>query len=192
MTYVPDVCVCTVEVIKGDGKLRMVQNLRRWSGNMLRNGARALQLGPRRVGLFIWWCLLDQRLAIWTMLVSPALILLSLVFDPRFVVVALLWIILSRLFLCFFLFRFSPRADMTWPFLLYANQLLNACVKSFMLFFPHKQSWNNRGGQRAGYERNFAHVLRNGIATFQFITAITIFLFSVAYMTGRTSDFGFF
>ena len=52
---------------------RMMQNLRRWSGNMLRNGARAIALGPRRAGFFIWWCLVDQRIAIWTTLVAPAL-----------------------------------------------------------------------------------------------------------------------
>ncbi len=192
MTYVPDVCVYTVEVIKGDGKLRMVQNLRRWSGNMLRNGARALQLGPRLVGPFIWWCVLDQRIAIWTMLVSPALIFLSLLYDPRFIIVALLWIVLSRLFLCLFLFRFAKRADMTWPFLLYINQLLNACVKSFMLFFPHKQSWNNRGGQKAGYEKSTTYALKNGFAVFQFVTTVLAFLSTVGYLTGRTSSYGFF
>ncbi len=73
MTYVPDALSITIEHIEGSGYDRMVQNLRRWSGNMLRNGSRAIALGPRRVGFFIWWCIIDQRLAMWTMLFSPVL-----------------------------------------------------------------------------------------------------------------------
>ncbi len=46
MTYVPDANGTTIEVVEGNGYRRMVENLRRWSGNMLRNGARAIVLGP--------------------------------------------------------------------------------------------------------------------------------------------------
>ena len=52
MLYVPDAMVYTVEFIEGTGLDRMVQNFRRWSGNMLRNGSRALALGPHKVGFF--------------------------------------------------------------------------------------------------------------------------------------------
>ena len=38
MTYVPDASGTTIEVVEGSGTKRMVENLRRWSGNMLRNG----------------------------------------------------------------------------------------------------------------------------------------------------------
>ena len=55
--YVPDAHGYTVEVIEGSGLERMVQNFRRWSGNMLRNGSRAIALGPRRMPFFIWWCI---------------------------------------------------------------------------------------------------------------------------------------
>ena len=53
MLYVPDAHGYTIEVIEGNGIRRMVENLRRWSGNMLRNGRRAIALGPRRMPLFI-------------------------------------------------------------------------------------------------------------------------------------------
>ncbi|HEY9654410.1 MAG TPA: glycosyltransferase, partial [Crinalium sp.] len=62
MIYVPDVMVETIETVKGNVPLRMYQNMRRWFGNMLRNGSRAMALGPVRVGLYPWYCLLDQRL----------------------------------------------------------------------------------------------------------------------------------
>lgn len=82
MTYVPDATVYTIEVIKGSGLERMVQNFRRWSGNMLRNGARAIALGPRAMPFFIWWCVVDQRIAMWTMMVSPVLAVFATMIDP--------------------------------------------------------------------------------------------------------------
>ena len=48
----PDALVYTIEEIEGSGIERMTQNFRRWSGNMLRNGTRALKLGPNKSGIF--------------------------------------------------------------------------------------------------------------------------------------------
>ena len=96
MTYVPDATVYTIEVIEGSGYTRMVANLRRWSGNMLRNGLRAIALGPRTVGPFIWWCLIDQRIAIWTTLVSPVLAFYGSLLAPSYAISALLWILATR------------------------------------------------------------------------------------------------
>src|SRR5437588_3333795 len=68
MLYVPDASALMIENIGSRPYERVQQNLLRWSGNMLRNGSRALALGPRRCGFFIWWCVLDQRMSIWTSL----------------------------------------------------------------------------------------------------------------------------
>ncbi len=54
MLYVPDSRGYTIEIIEGSAVTRMVENLRRWSGNMLRNGQRAIALGPFRMPFFIW------------------------------------------------------------------------------------------------------------------------------------------
>jgi len=87
MLYVPDALVYTIEEIEGSGIERMTQNFRRWSGNMLRNGTRALKLGPNKIGFFIWWCVMDQRIAMWTMLVSPIVaIAATLLHDPYYIV----------------------------------------------------------------------------------------------------------
>ncbi|MCH2166611.1 MAG: glycosyltransferase family 2 protein, partial [Oceanicola sp.] len=110
MAYIPDATVATVEIVDDNGVDRMVQNLRRWSGNMLRNGSRALALGPRQVGPFIWWCILDQRLAIWTMLISPVLALMALYVQPSYLIGVALWIMLSRLTLSLYLFRYARSA----------------------------------------------------------------------------------
>jgi len=192
MGYVPDACVTTVERIEGSGLARMVQNLRRWSGNMLRNGARALALGPRQVGPFIWWCVLDQRIAIWTMLVSPALFVMAAFIEPGYLIGGALWLVLSRLVLSLYLFRHARQADMSWPFLLYANQLVNALVKAWIQFFLRKQKWTNRRGQTAGRAGSWLCRLKTGVAGAQFVTSMIVFVYSVAWLMGRTETFGGF
>lgn len=176
MTYVPDATVYTIEVIDGSGMTRMVQNFRRWSGNMLRNGTRAIALGPRKVNPFIWWCVVDQRIAMWTMLVSPILAILTSFIDPLFLWSCLIWVLFSRTLLCMVLFTYSRTADMSWPFILYLNQVINASVKIFMIYHLSKQKWSNRGNQSAGGGSGWFATSQNVIAKFQMVTAITVFV----------------
>src|SRR3546814_8639196 len=72
--------------------------MRRWFGNMCRTSGRAIALGPRRMGLFTWWCIVDQRLSIWTTLIGPTVaIVMTLLVRPSFGLVYLLWIMSTRL-----------------------------------------------------------------------------------------------
>lgn len=180
MTYVPDACVYTIEQIEGSGTGRMVQNFRRWSGNMLRNGSRAIALGPFVAKPFIWWCLVDQRIAMWTMLVSPALAILTLFIEPLYIVHCVIWIVLSRTLLCLFLFRYARAPDITWPFILYFNQIINASVKVYMIFHLSKQKWANRGNQSAGGGTATLDKIKNATAMFQLVTSVIGFLIGVA------------
>ncbi|MGR3762299.1 glycosyltransferase (plasmid) [Roseobacteraceae bacterium NS-SX3] len=184
MTYVPDACVYTIEQIEGSGTGRMVQNFRRWSGNMLRNGARAIALGPRVVTPFIWWCLVDQRIAMWTMLVSPTLAVLTLFAEPAYLLHCLIWIVLSRTVLCLFLFRYARSTDLSWPFILYFNQIINAGVKVYMIFHLSKQKWSNRGNQSAGDGATLADNIRNATAKAQMTVAIAGFVTLLAVYSG--------
>ncbi|MEP4979262.1 glycosyltransferase [Ascidiaceihabitans sp.] len=180
MTYVPDACVYTNEQIEGSGTGRMVQNFRRWSGNMLRNGSRAIALGPFVAKPFIWWCLVDQRIAMWTMLVSPALAILTLFIEPLYILHCVIWIVLSRTLLCLFLFRYTRAPDITWPFILYFNQIINASVKVYMIFHLSKQKWANRGNQSAGDGTATLDKIKNATAMFQLITSVIGFLIALA------------
>ncbi|MDX5356518.1 MAG: glycosyltransferase family 2 protein [Rhodobacterales bacterium] len=175
MTYVPDACVYTIEIIKGSGLQRMVENFRRWSGNMLRNGSRAIALGPAVVPPFIWWCVVDQRIAMWTMLVSPILAIYGTILDPLYATNVFLWVIASRLFLSAWLWRYAREPDLAWPFILYFNQLINAGVKIYMLFHLAKQKWFNRGVQSVGGRRNRMDAVRDHVALFQLITSVAAF-----------------
>jgi len=148
MLYIPDAMGYTIEVIEGSGMERMVQNFRRWSGNMLRNGQRAIQLGPRAMPFFIWWCLVDQRLSMWTMLVSPCLAVSAAVLvGYEYVLSYIIFVALSRLFLSLILCIYSRQVDLSYSWILYLNQVINASVKVYCIFRLSKQRWSNRGNQ---------------------------------------------
>jgi mannuronan synthase len=152
MTYVPDARGYTIEIIEGSAKQRMVENLRRWSGNMLRNGQRAIMLGPTRMPLFIWWCCVDQRLAMWTMLFSPLLAFAgALKLGWTFFIAYLVFIAFTRGLLALILSIYAHRVDLNFIWALYANQLVNAAVKVYMLWRLAKQKWTNRGNQKQGF-----------------------------------------
>ncbi len=184
MLYVPDALVYTVEEVVGSGIERMTQNFRRWSGNMLRNGTRCILLGPRKVGLFIWWCVVDQRIAMWTMLVSPIVAInVSLLHTSSYIVSYLVWIAISRMLLSLFLYRYCDRIYMSFPFILYFNQLLNASVKVYCIFRLSKQRWTNRGDQSSGFDDSIAEKLRNLMASYITSVWVSALVFATAIYT---------
>ncbi|MGL4395033.1 MAG: glycosyltransferase [Hyphomicrobium sp.] len=166
MTYVPDAVGTTIEVVDGSGYQRMVENLRRWSGNMLRNGYRAILLGPRRMPFFIWWCCVDQRLAMWTMLFSPMVAMAGTIkYGFGFIMAYAIYIAVTRMMLSMVLFLYARQVDLNFVWTLYANQLLNAGVKVYMQWRLAKQKWANRGNQKAGFSGDgWAAVLREAMA----------------------------
>lgn len=184
MTYVPDAMVYTIEHIEGWGLLRMRDNLLRWSGNMLRNGMRAIALGPRRVPPFIWWCLIDQRISIWTVLSGfTAAMSITLFIDGWFIVTYLLWIGLTRFIMGATLFFFSDRIHISYPFLLYANQLLSAFLKVYIMFHLPRQRWANRQGQKGGDDA-MNNPMRRLLAGYINGLYLAVMLFLVFLITG--------
>jgi glycosyltransferase Alg8 len=126
----------------------------------------------------------DQRIAMWTMLVSPIMAILASLIDPVYIWSCLIWIITSRFLLCLFLFRYSRTVDLSWPFILYLNQIINAAVKVFMIFHLSKQKWSNRGNQSAGGGDGFAAQVQNCMAKFQLVTTVCGFVLLLALYVG--------
>ena len=186
MLYVPDALGYTVEVIEGSGLDRMVQNFRRWSGNMLRNGTRAIALGPRKVPLFIWWCLVDQRLSMWTMLFSPVLaICASAIHSPAYLGSYILFIAVTRMLLSLFLYSYSRHVHLAYPAILYFNQLINAAVKVYCMFRLSKQRWSNRGNQTAGMDGSgWKDLARNSMARYLTALYVTMLFLAVISYSG--------
>lgn len=168
MTYVPDATGVTIEVVDGSGYVRMKENLRRWSGNMLRNGWRAIMLGPSRMPFFIWWCCVDQRLAMWTTLMSPLLAFAgAFKTGPVFLASYLVYLAISRGLLAFVLWIYAREVDITYVWTLAANQKLNAQVKVYMMWRLAKQKWTNRGNQSSGFSgKDFLTIYRDAMATY--------------------------
>lgn len=155
MFYVPDATAATIEYIDESAFDRLKENLRRWSGNTLRNGARAIALGPRTVGAFIWWCLVDQRIAMWNMPIGISIVLiLSITKTPFILLMYGVWIAFSRLILSSILFLYSRRIDMAYPFIIYLNQFMSSFIKIYISFRLPQQRWKNRGNQKAGFEES--------------------------------------
>ncbi len=143
MLYVPDTCIMTQETLPSNNFMYgTLQLMIRYFGNMLRSNWRAVRLGPRRTGAFLWWCLIDQRISYWTTLSGPFLSLLVAVFvSPYFLLVYFLWVMISRLFHTTLIYlhrgRFSP---LFIPVIFY-NQVVGSWVKLHMHFRMDRQSW---------------------------------------------------
>ena len=185
MLYVPDASVVTIENIRERPYERVQQNLMRWSGNMLRNGSRALALGPRRCGAFIWWCVLDQRMSIWTSLSGPAMAFaLSFVIGFRALVAYLIWVLLTRTLVSIVLYFYAGRIYPSFPFLLYANQITASAIKVYLLFRVSKQRWLNRGDQRSKLAAGQLLGFQNAMAGFLTILYVGLFVFLACVKAG--------
>jgi mannuronan synthase len=144
--YVPDVQVLTIEQPPAPDLLRASTALMlRWFGNMLRASGRCLALGPSRVGWFVWWCLVDQRISMWTPLVGPiAALLLAIAVTPAFLYAYLLWVMATRLIQSLLLLTVRPSISGLYPLLLYYSQLYGALLKTWVLFRLDRQRWTRQ------------------------------------------------
>lgn len=186
MLYVPDVKIKTVEVppmpsFVGSATVLMI----RWFGNMLRTNGRAIALGPRRMGLFTWWCVVDQRVSMWTSLVGPVTaITLAFAADPFILPLYILWVALTRFLQTLILLTMRSEVSAYYPFLLYFNQIYGSMVKVFVLFRLDRQKWtrqNTVGGLGLSGLRN----LWKGASTLYLNTvAVALFVVLVSLVVG--------
>ena len=185
MLYVPDAMVCTVENIAGSARQRMQFNLLRWSGNAIRNSGRVIALGPRRIGGFIWWCVLDQRVSMWTGLLGPTAALLNLFWgDPGLSLVYLAWICITRLLLSLPLFAYVGEIRPMFPLFLYLNQLANSLIKGYLTFRPATQRWLNRGDQRGRTTASALSGFRERMADYVMVIWVTAMALGMALYIG--------
>jgi glycosyltransferase Alg8 len=185
MLYVPDAAAVTVENVESRPWERAKQNLLRWSGNMLRNGSRALALGPHRCGLFIWWCVLDQRLAIAASLAGPVLaLMLSLTGGVAVLAVYLLWVLFTRTLASLVIALYAGRFSPMFPVLLFASQISGACVKVYLLFRMSKQRWANRGDQRVSASDARLARFQNGMASLLTLLYCSVFVLLLSAIAG--------
>jgi glycosyltransferase Alg8 len=194
LLYIPDVMVYTIETISGSVADRAYQNMRRWSGNMLRNGNRAVALGPKKIGWFIWYSLLDQRLSIWTSLIAPGLLLIYL-FQSNWgaMAVILSWMLFSRPLTLIIMFwgRESQLKLIHLPILL-IGQWGGSLIKIWTQMNLAQQKWKNRGNQsRSAGGSVWERQIKNSTSRFLIISQLfsfVVFLLSLSKVLNPIQD----
>ncbi|MEZ0169728.1 glycosyltransferase [Microvirga sp. TS319] len=146
MAYVPDVVVLTVEDPPSNNFVSAAAMLMtRWFGNMLRTNSRAVALGPKRIGFFTWWAILDQRISMWTSLVGVSAALIATFFiDGYAFLLYALWILTSRYLQTLSLLTARSRVSVFYPLLLYFNQIFGALMKVHIMFRLDRQKWTRQ------------------------------------------------
>jgi len=148
MLYVPDVYVTGFEELPNRHRFfaSSTDLMRRWFGNMLRTSNRAIALGPRPMGMFTWWSLVDQRISMWTTLVGPTVVtLVTLFIRPSFFFIYVLWIMFSRGIAVSVLAWQRGRFSLLWIPLIYYNQVWGAILKTYVSFRFNRQQWSRQG-----------------------------------------------
>lgn len=186
MLYVPDAMVTTFEVIQGSSVERAIANIRRWSGNSVRHSWRAIKLGPRKLGFFAWWSLLDQRLTMVTVLFGPTVGILALC-SGRYEMVAgyLLWVMCSRLSHAAIACRQGRRFSAYYVPLQVITDWATALTKLWVTFHPAKQNWLNRGARSLNTTKGAAfYSVRSGFAHYLYGFSCVAVLAAVGLFVG--------
>lgn len=144
--YVPDATITTVEHPPDKSFFRASRKLMfRWYGNSLRQNSRASKLGVRRLGLFTYYVMMDQRISMWTSLLGISLALIgALLYGPTLLIAYALWIGASRLVLTAMLATSGHAIGPSYPILLYYNQILGSLMKIHVLFHLDQQTWTRQ------------------------------------------------
>lgn len=180
MLYIPD-GICYSLESRDASFIELSTNLPyRWYGNTLRNNGRSLALGWKKTGLFIWICILDQRLSMWTSLVgiSGAIILAifhNFVYFPIFIA----WILIVRTIQMTVIgFNGHPVSVLTIPIMLY-NQWVGSFIKIRAFFYLSDQKWSKgKTTQDSSGDRiPIPHVLARFLPRFMMITSYATFFF---------------
>ena len=193
MLYVPDVYVTGFEELPDRNRFfsSTTDLMRRWYGNMLRTSDRAIKLGPRPMGMFTWWSLVDQRLSMWTTLIGPMVaILVTLFVRPSFIFAYALWILFTRSISTLILAWQRGRFSILWVPMIYYNQVFGALLKTYVSFRFNRQKWS-RQGISAGEPSDLAAVKRQrrmGHVLHAFFVSVMLFVLILSTGVMRVPD----
>lgn len=187
MLYIPDVTVYSLESRDADFFTISLSLPYRWYGNTLRNNTRALELGWRKTGLFIWFAILDQRLTMWTSLVGiTGAVILSLVKSFVYLPFYIAWVLMVRIFqMSVIAFRGHPVTLRTIPLMLY-NQWIGAIIKIRAYFNLADQTWaKGKAKQKGGGKvAMIQHRLVRYMPRFTMLFSYGLFFFAMLLSEG--------
>tara|TARA_R110002124_G_scaffold31867_19_gene107719 strand:- start:4909 stop:6471 length:1563 start_codon:yes stop_codon:yes gene_type:complete len=188
VTYVPDTVIYCLESLPGKGFLRDTIGLqKRWFGNMARGGSKALKMGRRKLGLFTWIALLDQRVTMWTPLFGLVFFTAAgLLHDPAFFAIYVLWVALTRSVHSVLVGLSARRWHPVFPLLTYYGQVVGAAIKIFVSHNPNVQKWTRQNtGAR---QRSFDPALPRPESKFMLTASLVAFISIVLLFSNVTSD----
>jgi glycosyltransferase Alg8 len=121
----------------------------------------------------------------WTMLFSPMLAIAGgIKMGGSYVVAYFIYIAITRALLSIVLFTYARRVDLNYIWCLYANQILNAAVKIYMMWRLAKQKWSNRGNQKQGFAGDGAvEAFRGAMAVYLTLLSASGLLLAVMVYT---------
>ena len=186
MLYVPDAHIFCMEDSGPRPVSMSIKKMHRWFGNMLRNNGRAIRLGLGCQRPFIWWCHVDQRIAIFTSLMGPiAAVWASFWVSPYYVVAYFMIVVMTRLAYALILTIEGHRMSLTdIPLLLY-TQWIGSVVKIYTMFHLHKQKWDahrtSKSANASGPKASFFDAL---IPKLQVAFSFTLLMLFVAMIVG--------
>jgi mannuronan synthase len=119
---------------------------------MMRTNGRALRLNPRKIGMFTWWSIMDQRVSMWTTLVGPiSVVYAAIVATPAVIPFYIAWVMMTRYAFCAIISIFRGTwFPITHPPILYFGQVAGAIVKTFVMFRLDRQKWTRQGASGGG------------------------------------------
>lgn len=187
MLYIPDVTCYSLESRDASFLSLSTSLPYRWYGNTLRNNSRALKLGWKKTGLFIWFAILDQRLSMWTSLVgiSGAIILTtikSFVYLPFYIA----WVLAIRVLqMSMIAVRGHPVSLRTIPLMLF-NQWVGGVIKIRAYFHLADQKWA-KGGATQSNESGvvmISHKLVKYMPRITMVFSYSLFFFALILAEG--------
>ena len=186
MWYIPDVNVLTIEEIPDRNFFKGATVLmRRWFGNMLRTNGRALKLKRSHIGNFTWWNLWDQRLSMWTSLFGLFAALISMiVYDMSLIFIFIWWIAFTRFTQSLMLLSSRDQISITWPFLIYFNQIYGSLVKIYVLSNLSKQKWTRQKTTLKKTGSSFDNWYIEASSKMSFLASLLIFITLIAFIVG--------
>ena len=154
MLYVPDALVWTHEdppspsFFKGATMLMV-----RWFGNSLRATYRAMKIPMGITTPYMWYLVRDQRVTMWTGLYGLlAAILAEIKWGGGVLLAYIWWILFTRYVVVLFYGIQRGYYYMSWPFLLYFNQIYGSLIKIYISSHLYKQKWTRQKTVLAGKE----------------------------------------
>lgn len=182
--YVPDAEITTVEHPPSSSFFAASRQLMfRWYGNSLRQNSRATRLGVKRLGLFTYYVLFDQRISMWTSVLGlTAAVLASFKYNVGYLVIYLLWIALTRTLVSLMLLASGHKVSPGFPLMLYFNQIFGSLIKIYVVFRLDRQSWTRQKTKLKHDHGAFQSWFNRWSTSAMTFSAVSVFLAVVVHL----------